>query len=151
MIGAASHIASRTSASVVGPSEAARLDERVIHCHHRGTRSAEVKMRTWHRIGLIVLGLIVLFVGLAAWSIEDTYGHGLDFTLRGRNVYEADVDDPVLGDHLRNTRLHGASTGRGREELPGAGADHRARGHSGDRRVLSLAEAAGRMTPEPFR
>jgi hypothetical protein len=96
MIGATSHIASRTSGPVVGPSEADPPDERSIPCHHRRTRSSEVNTRTWHRLGLLVLGLIVLFAGLAAWSIEDTYGHGLDFTLRGRNVYEAGVDDPVF-------------------------------------------------------
>jgi hypothetical protein len=96
MIGATSHIASRTSAPVVGPSQADPPRRAIDPLSPSANTSSEVNMRTWHRIGLLVLGLIVLFAGLAAWSIEDTYGHGLDFSLRGGNVYEAGVQDPVF-------------------------------------------------------
>jgi hypothetical protein len=53
-------------------------------------------MRRWQRIGLVVLGVIVVFAGLVAWTVEDQYGHGLDFTLEGRFVYETGVDRPVF-------------------------------------------------------
>jgi hypothetical protein len=32
-------------------------------------------------VALVAFGVVVVFVGLAAWSIEDTYGHGLNFTI----------------------------------------------------------------------
>jgi hypothetical protein len=53
-------------------------------------------MRRSQRVSLLVLSLIVLFLGAAAWSVEDTYGHGLDFTLKGRFVHETAVDQPVF-------------------------------------------------------
>lgn len=53
------------------------------------------------RIGLIALGIVVVFVGIVAWSIEDTYGHGLDFSTRPADgqvaVYEASAgEEPVF-------------------------------------------------------
>jgi hypothetical protein len=53
-------------------------------------------MRRSQRVSLLLLGLIVLFMGAVAWSAENTYGHGLDFTLKGRFVYETGVDHPVF-------------------------------------------------------
>ena len=53
------------------------------------------------RIGLIVLGLVTALAGLFAWTIEDEYGSGLDFTLKPRDgrtyVYEAQTgSEPVF-------------------------------------------------------
>ena len=53
------------------------------------------------RIGLIVLGLVAILGGVFAWTIEDQYGSGLDFTLKPRDgqtyVYEAQTgSEPVF-------------------------------------------------------
>src|SRR5262245_21317150 len=40
-------------------------------------------MRTSYRIGIAVLGIVVVLIGLFAWSIENEYGSGLNFTLEG--------------------------------------------------------------------
>jgi hypothetical protein len=47
------------------------------------------------RIGLLLIGLVVLYGGALLWSLEES-GHGLDFTLKGRFVYETGVDRPVF-------------------------------------------------------
>jgi alkanesulfonate monooxygenase SsuD/methylene tetrahydromethanopterin reductase-like flavin-dependent oxidoreductase (luciferase family) len=49
-----------------------------------------------NKITLVVLGSFVLFMGVVLWTAEDQYGHGLDFTLKGRFVYEAGTDAPVF-------------------------------------------------------
>jgi hypothetical protein len=53
------------------------------------------------RIVLIVLGLVVVLGGLFAWTVENEYGSGLDFSLRPRDgqtaVYEAQAgSEPVF-------------------------------------------------------
>jgi hypothetical protein len=53
------------------------------------------------RIELIVLGLVVVLGGLFAWTVENEYGSGLDFSLRPRDgqtaVYEAQAgSEPVF-------------------------------------------------------
>lgn len=53
------------------------------------------------RIVLIVLGLVAVLGGLFAWTVEDAYGSGLDFSLRPRDgqtaVYEAQAgEEPVF-------------------------------------------------------
>jgi hypothetical protein len=50
---------------------------------------------------VIVLGVVAALAGLVAWTIEDQYGSGLDFTLRPRDgqiaVYEAQTgSEPVF-------------------------------------------------------
>ena len=37
------------------------------------------------RVVLILLGLVIVYGGLAAWSIEDQYGSGLDYSLMPRD------------------------------------------------------------------
>jgi hypothetical protein len=58
-------------------------------------------MSRFARIGLIVLGLVAVLGGLAAWSIEDSYGSGLDYSLMPKDgrtyVYEEQVgEEPVF-------------------------------------------------------
>ncbi len=58
-------------------------------------------MSRFIRIGLIVLGLIAVLGGLVAWSIEDEYGSGLDYSLMPRDgstyVYEEQAgEEPVF-------------------------------------------------------
>jgi hypothetical protein len=53
------------------------------------------------RIGLIVLGVVALLGGIVAWSIEDEYGSGLDYTTRPSDgevaVFEASAGaEPVF-------------------------------------------------------
>ena len=53
------------------------------------------------RIVLIVLGLVAVLGGVFAWTIEDEYGSGLDFSTRPRDgqtaVYEAQAgEEPVF-------------------------------------------------------
>ena len=53
------------------------------------------------RIVLIVLGLVVVLGGVFAWTVEDEYGSGLDFSTRPRDgqtaVFEAQAgDEPVF-------------------------------------------------------
>ncbi|MCD6022862.1 MAG: hypothetical protein K0R20_2572 [Actinomycetia bacterium] len=33
------------------------------------------------RVALVVFGVVLVFVGLSAWGVEDMYGHGLNFTI----------------------------------------------------------------------
>jgi hypothetical protein len=58
-------------------------------------------MSRFVRIGLIVLGLVAALGGLVAWSIEDEYGSGLDYSLIPRGgstfVYEEQAgQEPVF-------------------------------------------------------
>jgi hypothetical protein len=58
-------------------------------------------MSRFFRIGLIVLGLVAVLGGLVAWSIEDEYGSGLDYSLMPRDgstyVYEEHAgEEPVF-------------------------------------------------------
>ena len=58
-------------------------------------------MSRFARIGLIVLGLVGVLGGLVAWSIEDSYGSGLDYSLMPREgrtyVYEEETgEEPVF-------------------------------------------------------
>jgi hypothetical protein len=53
------------------------------------------------RIVLIVFGLVAVLGGLFAWTVEDEYGSGLDFSTRPRDgqtaVYEAQAgEEPVF-------------------------------------------------------
>jgi hypothetical protein len=53
------------------------------------------------RIGIIVLGLVAVLGGLFAWSIEDSYGSGLNYSLEPRDgrthVYEEQAgEEPVF-------------------------------------------------------
>jgi hypothetical protein len=53
------------------------------------------------RIVLIVVGLLAVLGGVFAWTIEDEYGSGLDFSTRPRDgqtaVYEAQAgEEPVF-------------------------------------------------------
>jgi hypothetical protein len=53
------------------------------------------------RIVLIVAGLVAVLGGVFAWTIEDEYGSGLDFSTRPRNgqtaVYETQTgEEPVF-------------------------------------------------------
>ncbi len=53
------------------------------------------------RIVLIVLGLVVVLGGLFAWTVEDEYGSGLDFSTMPRDgqtaVFEAQAgEEPVF-------------------------------------------------------
>ena len=53
------------------------------------------------RIVLVVLGLVVVLGGVFAWTVEDSYGSGLDFSTRPSDgqvaVYEAESgDEPVF-------------------------------------------------------
>ena len=48
------------------------------------------------RVGLVVVGLIVIFVGMVAWSFEDEYGSDTNFAMQGPpggNVIVYDVDE----------------------------------------------------------
>ena len=53
------------------------------------------------RIALIVLGLLAVLGGVFAWTVEDEYGSGLDFSTRPTDgqtaVYEAQAgEEPVF-------------------------------------------------------
>jgi hypothetical protein len=53
------------------------------------------------RIVLIALGLVIVFGGVFAWTVEDEYGSGLDFSTEPRDgqtaVYEAQAgSEPVF-------------------------------------------------------
>jgi hypothetical protein len=53
------------------------------------------------RIGLIVLGVLAVLGGIFAWSIEEAYGSGLDYSMRPSDgevaVFEASAGaDPVF-------------------------------------------------------
>jgi hypothetical protein len=58
-------------------------------------------MRPSHRIALAALGVVVVFIGLFAWSVEDSSGSGLNFATEPGaaegvvTVYE--VDEGVGG------------------------------------------------------
>jgi hypothetical protein len=64
-------------------------------------RAARALMSRTVRIVLIVLGLLAVLGGVFAWTIEDEYGAGLDFSTRPRDgqtaVYEAQAgEEPVF-------------------------------------------------------
>jgi hypothetical protein len=42
------------------------------------------RMSIFGRVALAVVGVIVVFVGFVAWSLEDEYGSGLNFSLSSR-------------------------------------------------------------------
>jgi hypothetical protein len=52
------------------------------------------------RVALVVVGVVVVFVGLFAWDFEDTYGHGLNFTIAEKGgvatVYEEQTGQTPL-------------------------------------------------------
>lgn len=79
------------------------------------------------RIVLVVLGLVVAVGGVFAWTVEDEYGSGLDFSTRPRDgqtaVFEAESgEEPVFVgpreeafDYMERRRAEGESF-----VLPGA-------------------------------
>ena len=100
------------------------------------------------RIVLLVLGLVIVLGGVFAWTVEDSYGSGLDFSTRPSDgriaVYEARSGEPVFVgsrdeafEYMERERAAGESF-----VLPGAviavGAI-----------LLLVAALAGRRTPGP--
>lgn len=53
-----------------------------------------MRVTIWHRVGLAVVGLLVVLVGLVAWDFTREYGSGLNFAMEGQGrsviVYEVD-------------------------------------------------------------
>ena len=52
------------------------------------------------RVAPVAFGVVVVFVGLFGWAIEDTYGHGLNFTIAEEGgvatVYEEQTGETPL-------------------------------------------------------
>jgi hypothetical protein len=65
------------------------------------------------RTALIVGGLVAALAGLFAWTIEDQYGSGLDFSLRPRDgqtaVYEAQAGSEPVSEYMEQRRAAGES------------------------------------------
>lgn len=63
-----------------------------------------MRVRTWHRVGVAIFGLMVVLVGLVVWDFTQEYGSGLNFAMEGAGdsvtVYEVDeqrgVQTPVF-------------------------------------------------------
>lgn len=63
-----------------------------------------MRVRTWHRVGVAIFGLLVVLVGLVVWGFTQEYGSGLNFAMEGVGdsviVYEVDeqggVQTPVF-------------------------------------------------------
>jgi hypothetical protein len=61
-----------------------------------------VKLSKAARVAVVVLGVLVLLVGLLAWSLESEYGSGLNFSMESdgtvHRVFEVDEQAPAPED-----------------------------------------------------